>query len=57
MIQPTHVCYSDASTEADDSFGLNSVKLWQDPARVRGQRGQDLTVTKTHTQISLHLYL
>lgn len=49
MIRPTHMCYSDACTEADDSSGLNSMKLGQDPARVRGQCGQDLTVTETHT--------
>lgn len=55
MIQPTHMCYSDAGTEADDSSGLNSVQLGQDPARVRGQRGQDLTVTKTQTNTHFDL--
>lgn len=43
------MCYSDASAKADDSYGLNGMKLRQDPARVRGQCGQDLTVTETHT--------
>lgn len=37
--------HPDARAEADVAAGLDSVEFGQDAARIRGQRGQDLTVT------------
>lgn len=41
----THMGHPDASAEADLAFGLDSVQFGQDAARIRGQCGQNLTVT------------
>lgn len=37
--------YSDACAEADVATGCDGMELGQDPTRIRGQRGQDFTVT------------
>lgn len=42
--------HSDARTEADIAFGLDSVEFGQDATGVWSQCGEDLTVTKSEQE-------